>query len=97
MQRPLTPTFAIFGLQVEQRKRKQVIGFSGQRPLLIHRLPAVHNVCEIVIEGHSLRFIPAVSPARPQTERSELATTRKYIQVVKIITCMKATLGISVA
>ncbi|RFP40788.1 hypothetical protein DDJ66_02345 [Klebsiella oxytoca] len=49
-----------------------------------------------------LKAIPYASypqlflPAFKRT-RSELTTTRKYIQVVKIITCMKSTLGISVA
>jgi hypothetical protein len=55
MQRPLTPTFAMFGLQVLAKENESMpIGTPCQSSFSTRRLPAVHNVCEIVIEGYSI-------------------------------------------
>ncbi len=55
MQRPLTPTFGIFGLQILSGENESMCYESHTNRRFHHTaLPAVLNVCEIVIEGHSI-------------------------------------------
>ena len=56
MQRPLTPTLSMIVLQVLAWPHESVglVVSPGHRQLSTLEQPAVHNVCEIVIEGHSI-------------------------------------------
>lgn len=55
MQRRLTPTFGMFGLQILSGENESMCYESHTNRRFHHTaLPAVLNVCEIVIEGHSI-------------------------------------------
>lgn len=75
MQRPLTPTFGMFGLQILTGENESMCYGSHTNRRFHHTaLSAVLNVCEIVIEAIPSRIIPAVSSCQPCRTFSEVAT-----------------------